>query len=219
MKYKFTPYHEDATDDELILDLIRVAADIGNNTITQQQYRELGNYGIDKIVYRFHSWNDALKRANLQTSANYQHSLEELYENIERVWIAKGKQPARADMNNKTLSSISSGAYLRRFGTWTKALQSFVEFMNSEDVELIRSFESTQVLKSEVRGINLRLRWRVMSRDNFKCCCCGASPAFDSTVKLHVDHIIPYSKGGKTTIDNLQTLCSKCNLGKGTLTE
>ena len=219
MEYRFTPYHEKVTDDELISDLIRVARDIGSNTLTQQQYREYGNYGIDKMVYRFRGWNEALKRANLQTSSNYQHTLEDLYENIERVWVAKGKQPVRADMNNKTLSSISSGAYLRRFGTWTNALQSFVEYINTEDTELSISIESAKDLKTEVRDINLRLRWRVMRRDNFKCCCCGASPAIDPTVKLHVDHVLPYSKGGKTTLDNLQTLCSKCNLGKGDLTE
>ena len=33
-------------------------------------------------------------------------------------------------------------------------------------------------------------------------------------VKLHVDHIIPVYKGGKTTMSNLQTLCDRCNLGK-----
>ncbi|MBR2352886.1 MAG: HNH endonuclease, partial [Clostridia bacterium] len=35
-------------------------------------------------------------------------------------------------------------------------------------------------------------------------------------VKLEVDHIIPVSKGGKSTLDNLQTLCERCNRGKGT---
>lgn len=56
-----------------------------------------------------------------------------------------------------------------------------------------------------------------IKRDNFKCCACGASPAKAPSVELHIDHIIPWSKGGETTIDNLQTLCSKCNLGKSDL--
>jgi 5-methylcytosine-specific restriction endonuclease McrA len=33
-------------------------------------------------------------------------------------------------------------------------------------------------------------------------------------VVLHVDHIIPWSKGGQTVDENLQTLCDRCNLGK-----
>ena len=67
------------------------------------------------------------------------------------------------------------------------------------------------------RNINARLRFKVLSRDNFKCCACGASPAKDPSVELHVDHIIPWSKGGETELENLQTLCSKCNLGKSDL--
>ena len=34
-------------------------------------------------------------------------------------------------------------------------------------------------------------------------------------VKLHVDHIVPVSRGGKSVISNLQTLCEDCNCGKG----
>ena len=64
------------------------------------------------------------------------------------------------------------------------------------------------------REISVQLRYKVLKRDNFKCCACGASPAKDSSVELHIDHIIPWSKGGETTLENLQTLCSKCNIGK-----
>ncbi|HIY39301.1 MAG TPA: HNH endonuclease, partial [Candidatus Agathobaculum merdigallinarum] len=85
-----------------------------------------------------------------------------------------------------------------------------------------KSYSDAQELISEKsrktrRDINLRLRFRVMQRDNFKCCICGASPANDPTVVLHIDHIMPWSKGGETIMENLQTLCSKCNLGKSNL--
>ena len=46
-----------------------------------------------------------------------------------------------------------------------------------------------------------------------KCQICGRS-AKDGAI-LHIDHIIPISKGGRTEIDNLRTLCQSCNLGKG----
>ena len=51
------------------------------------------------------------------------------------------------------------------------------------------------------------------TRDNFTCVKCGAKPADLS--ELHMDHIVPISKGGLTIWDNLQTLCAECNLKKG----
>jgi 5-methylcytosine-specific restriction endonuclease McrA len=33
-------------------------------------------------------------------------------------------------------------------------------------------------------------------------------------VELHVVHIIPWNKGGKTVLENFQMLCLTCNLGK-----
>ena len=66
--------------------------------------------------------------------------------------------------------------------------------------------------KRERRYMNDKLRYDILKRDNFKCKKCGMSA--DDGAKLHVDHIIPISKGGKTTPSNLQTLCDRCNIGK-----
>ena len=47
---------------------------------------------------------------------------------------------------------------------------------------------------------------------NYKCASCGASIDNNTT---HADHIIPFSKGGQSNIENLQMLCRHCNLKKG----
>ena len=56
------------------------------------------------------------------------------------------------------------------------------------------------------------LRYDILKRDNFRCQICGATA--NDGLRLHVDHIIPVSKGGKTIESNLRTLCERCNLGK-----
>lgn len=57
------------------------------------------------------------------------------------------------------------------------------------------------------------LRYNVIRRDAYRCRACGASVA--TGAMLHVDHIKPVSKGGRTEMGNLQTLCTVCNAGKG----
>jgi len=56
------------------------------------------------------------------------------------------------------------------------------------------------------------LRWLVFQRDDWKCVSCGRS-SHDNVI-LNMDHILPRSKGGPDRIDNLQTLCWECNIGK-----
>jgi len=61
------------------------------------------------------------------------------------------------------------------------------------------------------RVAGARLRFLVFRRDGYSCQYCGRSaPEFP----LHVDHIVPWSKGGATVFDNLRTACRACNLGK-----
>ena len=56
-----------------------------------------------------------------------------------------------------------------------------------------------------------------MRRDDFKCRICGTSPAVKPGTLLVVDHIVPWSNGGETVMENLQTLCEPCNGGKSNL--
>lgn len=76
------------------------------------------------------------------------------------------------------------------------------------------SYRHQQFMKQQRALMNDSLRYDILKRDGFRCKICGASSA--DGVKLHVDHIIPVSKGGRTEPGNLQTLCERCNLGKGT---
>lgn len=62
------------------------------------------------------------------------------------------------------------------------------------------------------RVVPAALRFRVLERDR-RCLACGITP--ESGARLHVDHIEPYSLGGRTVESNLQTLCADCNVGKG----
>jgi HNH endonuclease/HEAT repeats len=61
-------------------------------------------------------------------------------------------------------------------------------------------------------GISSSLPYRVFSRDGHKCASCGRGP--NDGALLEADHIRPRSLGGSNDIDNLQTLCDRCNQGK-----
>jgi 5-methylcytosine-specific restriction endonuclease McrA len=51
----------------------------------------------------------------------------------------------------------------------------------------------------------------MFERQNHKCAICGKEKEYS---EMHGDHIIPWSKGGRTTLDNGQMLCVDCNLRK-----
>ncbi len=70
---------------------------------------------------------------------------------------------------------------------------------------------SAKAAETKVR-VMPALRWQVFQRDRWKCVSCGRN-SHDGAI-LHVDHIMPRSKGGLDLLDNLQTLCSICNIGK-----
>src|SRR5690606_11149401 len=90
---------------------------------------------------------------------------------------------------------------------------------------------NTPTIDSLVETISQKIRWRksvagqralmtsklrdaIKERDSYTCQNCSVSLADEPHLLLEVDHIVPLSKGGTSTPDNLQTLCWKCNRTK-----
>lgn len=71
--------------------------------------------------------------------------------------------------------------------------------------------ETWAALTRVERGkVSNAMRFAVYARDGYRCKKCGRRHG-----RLEVDHIYPIAKGGKSTFDNLQTLCHRCNVKKG----
>ena len=215
MDFHIETKHTNIRNPDLLKDLQKVASKLGKAP-TISEYNSSGTYEATVFLRRFGSWNNALMEINLLPN-NVFWTDEELFQNLYNAWVTKGRQPTRRDMDNKALSTISSGSYLRHFKTWTKALESFVNWVNKGNSVENEKIEPQNTTHKTKRDINLRLRFLVMKRDNFKCCICGRSPSTTLGLELQIDHIIPWASGGETVIENLQTLCKDCNLGKSDL--
>ena len=211
-EFKLKPWNRGITDEELLVDLRRVASTLGKVTVLYDEYPVHGRCASRVFETRFGSWNEALRAAGLEVGRRQDISDQELFENMERVWTLLGRQPRREELKKPT-SAFSKGTYERRFGGWRQALEKFAAFANGGPPLEPASRSSSKPVVSP-RFPDLRMRWRVLTRDSFRCCSCGRSPATEHGVILHVDHIVAWSKGGTTDEENLQTLCERCNLGK-----
>lgn len=93
-----------------------------------------------------------------------------------------------------------------------------------EAIQLLREFASTDkriadtVYTFELQEVTLRyqrspskvLRRKILERDSSICRYCGC----DCKGYEHVDHVIPYSQGGRTIESNLVCACAPCNRKK-----
>jgi len=219
-RFQLEPLNRNTPDAKFLADLKRVAEQLRATTVTIVQYDQHGRFSASALQRRFGSWHNALAKAGLSKVRNVNTTEEELFRNLMEVWVRLGRQPRMADLTNST-SRISADTYKRRFAGWRSAIESFVRWANGgSGLAFEEDFARDAVSLNRHRGPrepSLRVRFLVMRRDSFKCRLCGRSPATNPSVELHVDHVTAWTNGGVTVMENLQTLCTNCNLGKSNL--
>lgn len=214
-----------ASTDDVIAELQRIASVVGRTTITRSDLNRYGELSERTVLSRFGTWKAALQAAGLQLSRmGRRYTESDYFENLLTVWTHHGRPPTYAEMDLPP-SRITNGAYASRFGTWGKAKQAFVAYINADLAAIADELRAPNLISprtteprpriEDQRGVPIGLRYQVLRRDRFRCTACGRSPATDAGCVLHVDHVIAFARGGKTRVDNLRSLCAECNVGKG----
>lgn len=235
--------HDYCENDELFFeDIRRVSKITGRTYVTKTEYEKHGKYSLGQRTKKYGGWDSVLIKAGLErspfrTGPKRRYSDKELFEELERVWIYLGSQPTFSVFHSKRVSEISAKPYIYRFGSWHKALEAFVSYINSpkentddkskrgnkeetkenerNDFTLASKGDNLVIHKTQRQPSN-RLKIQVLMRDGNRCRLCGIK-CNDGLHNIHFDHIIPWSKGGETTLDNLQVLCEDCNLAKSNI--
>jgi hypothetical protein len=199
------------SDEELLDDLRKVARILGKETVEQREYPKLGKFSAKPFLNRFGSWNLALDKAGLKVVTLRNTSNQELFDNLEAIWLQLGRQPFYGEIK-RPFSKYGVSVYCRRFGGWFKACEAFIKSKHG-DPEFSKLLKEKSAFRS--RTISEKLRLQVYKRDRYGCMICGRCPKSHPGVILHIDHVIPFSRGGDNSLENLRTLCDKCNLGRG----
>ena len=217
---------------EAIVDeLRRVATIFGNRRFTRREFDTKSNYCKGSVVIsRFGTWQAALDATGLKLTAPVKKDLhfisnEALFSELQRIWQHIGHRPSK-DKWESAHPIYSYTTYKTRFGGWVNACAALIEHTSlpanvstsslaPSPLESLNKPTIRPIDASEKRSIPMKLRYQVLARDYFKCVVCGRSPATHAGVVLHIDHIKPFSKGGKTVLENLRSLCQYCNWGKG----
>lgn len=216
------------SDEEIINELRSVAKHYDFVKFTRHEFDKVAkNCKGSVVLSRFGSWKKALLKTDLELKERPKKprhfiSKTELMLEMARIFDVLGHRPSKTEWE-ASKPKFSYTTYKTRYKGWVNAWRYFFENFKGIDLESEESSETANEVEKETinisteekRTIPLKLRLRVLQRDNFKCVYCGASPATDPSIQLHIDHIVPFSKGGKTEINNLQTLCQNCNWGKG----
>ena len=104
------------------------------------------------------------------------------------------------------------------FEEYVKLLNQWLKTNPNYFTEKVDPLTEKNIPNIDLESLDLKLkvmpgiRWQVFQRDLWRCVSCGRSS--EDNVILHVDHIIPRSKGGQDKLENYQTLCHICNIGK-----
>jgi hypothetical protein len=201
-------------DEDLLSELKRLARALKRDGLSRRDIDENGRVSSGTVIKRFGSLRKALQAAGLKPIRFMKASDEELLGILIDLWTRtlekEGRRPYRRDLKVYGFA-VSSDTVVRKYGSWRAALLRAAESLGNrgsvEVAERVASGHTGSV--GERKGLSVRKRFFVFKRDRYRCRMCGATG-----VELEVDHIVPVADGGSDALDNLQTLCFKCNRGK-----
>jgi hypothetical protein len=210
---------------DLLAELKRVHAVVGKEWLTRDDVNAHSITSDETIRRRFGTFRKGLDAAGIPHAPFRvrQFTDRQYFENIAEVWTHHGRPPGYREMFQPP-SEIQGKTYVTRWGTWRKTLKAFVDWANSDDqpnepeagaVTVPEPTKRADLIEADCREVRPGLRFKVFMRDRFRCIACGRSPATHLNIELHADHVVAVANGGKTTLENLQSLCQDCNLGKG----
>lgn len=206
-------------DNEIISELQRIARVLHKEGLSRTDIDEHGRVKSGTIIKRFGSLRKALQVAGLKPVRFMKASDEELLAMLIDLWTRtvekEGRRPFRGDLKVYGFP-VSSDTYVRKYGSWRAALLRAADSVADKgSIEVTDGLSTNQVPEAHAvetgkrKGLSIRKRFLVFKRDRYRCRICGATG-----VELEVDHIAPVAEGGSDALDNLQTLCFKCNRGK-----
>jgi hypothetical protein len=111
-------------------------------------------------------------------------------------------------------STLNGRIYNQKGQLFSSAkIMELIKRLNNKNRGFYNDREIWDALCRVERGrVSNKMRFSIYQRDGYRCRMCGRGEREDF---LEIDHIKPVSKGGKSTYDNLQTLCRRCNKNKG----
>ncbi len=225
MSFNLKRYRADRlTEESIITELKRVAENFGYRRYSRHDFDSVSSTCKGSVVIeRFGSWDAALAATKLSLSPCRRRRKDriptnDLLSELARIWESLGHRPSKTEWDNSD-ARYSYTTYKNRFEGWLSACKVLVDEEQLHEVNKTKTARHNAgekpIPKERSRNVPLKVRLAVLKRDRFRCVLCGRSPATHSGVTLHLDHKIPYSDGGETTQENLQTLCQDCNWGKG----
>lgn len=207
VNYCKNPFDSDYPKKRIILDVSGKRHPSINDAI--DEYIIAG--GFQNIKYIQKSSEEYENKQRIEY-ANNEHRLEQLNETVamNRLYlIIMQRKKTRYRQQNYVKYPYTVIEEVDRCELSFEQLLDIYKKLESINFEATRSDYNS---KNQRRLMTRELRKKIMIRDNYRCQRCGKI-MYDE-VGLHIDHIIPVSKGGKTVESNLQVLCSKCNSSK-----
>ncbi len=183
---------EKVSEQQCFEEIERVWIMLGRQPTSTDIKNGVSIYSIDTFKRRFGGWRSALEA------------------------FVKYVNTDNTEVSNETTNEdkdINSPNEIKHHNIDTKTIRE----PNASNSLNTDSFDETSHFRHKTkREPSNRLKVQVLMRDGNRCRICGVA-CNDGIHKIHFDHIIPWSKGGETTLENLQVLCSNCNEALGDL--